>query len=363
MIIRILLLILLSCPLLASGQTVSANDKPVLADNKAVANDKTITNVQPAAAIDKANANNKAATIDKAVSSKPKSESTVDNSSDTIVLVSINTAVEPKGAITLADDIELTLTIHVQRGVQLSPVTPPAAWGAWQVVGTQMEQSSPDIHVLKIVLRPSKLGSLTIPAWPIYFTDDLKRPGCCESKEIVIEVKSNIASDDMTLNGLQSNSKLLAIKHRLIPIIMILLALLVVSVLVWSALHKRRKEHLKATVQTPQQWAAEQLQKLLESNLAQQDVKQFYIKLTLIVRHFIEQTTLINAPELTTEEFLHKISSGQVFSDVERMKLKQFLEQADMVKFAKYEPGEASLRSAVHSAEVFIGIVSDSEET
>jgi hypothetical protein len=87
----------------------------------------------------------------------------------------------------------------------------------------------------------------------------------------------------------------------------------------------------------------------------------FYVDLTGIVREFIERTTLINAPELTTEEFLYKISQGNVFSDVERIRLKHFLESADMVKFAQHDPGEAGINTAIHNAEAFICIEMEQE--
>ena len=63
-----------------------------------------------------------------------------------------------------------------------------------------------------------------------------------------------------------------------------------------------------------------------------------HVRLTGIVRRFIERETGIHAPEQTTEEFLRAISSGDVFSRDERDRLREFLEVADLVKYAAHQP-------------------------
>jgi hypothetical protein len=85
-------------------------------------------------------------------------------------------------------------------------------------------------------------------------------------------------------------------------------------------------------------------------------VKGFYVELTGIVRRFIERTTAIHAPEQTTEEFLREIGSGAAFTRDERQRLKDFLESADLVKFAAHQPQFVDVEEAFRRAKVFVGL-------
>ena len=185
-------------------------------------------------------------------------------------------------------------------------------------------------------------------------TDETKQ--MVETRMFTIEVQSPIKPEDISLKSLASDNSLLSPRRHWSFWFVVILASIIVAGLIWSVWRAHRKRPSVEAVESPQEWATRALQKLLAFNLAHTNVKQFYIELTDIIRKFIERTTLVNAPELTTEEFLRHISLGNVFSDVERMKLKSFLEQADMVKFARYEPQEDLIRQSVYSAEIFIGI-------
>ena len=84
---------------------------------------------------------------------------------------------------------------------------------------------------------------------------------------------------------------------------------------------------------------------LLAENLpARGLVKEFYLRLTGIVRQYVEDTTGIRAPEQTTEEFLRDMRSRAVFSPERSVQLAEFLEAADMIKYAGQQPGGGSNR-------------------
>ena len=82
----------------------------------------------------------------------------------------------------------------------------------------------------------------------------------------------------------------------------------------------------------------------------------YFVELTAIVRRYIERTTGIHAPEQTTEEFLREISRANTFGREENERLKDFLESADLVKFAAYRPRREDIQESFQRAEVFIGL-------
>src|SRR5450759_1116657 len=67
-------------------------------------------------------------------------------------------------------------------------------------------------------------------------------------------------------------------------------------------------------------------------------------------RVYLEERFNFRAPERTTEEFLHELRGTDLLSAEQKEKLGEFLERCDLVKFARYEPGEPELRNLHASA-------------
>jgi hypothetical protein len=64
----------------------------------------------------------------------------------------------------------------------------------------------------------------------------------------------------------------------------------------------------------------------------------YYVELSFILRHYIEDRFVLHAPERTTPEFLTEASKAGVFSEDQQKMLAEFLRHCDRVKFAKYVP-------------------------
>jgi hypothetical protein len=94
--------------------------------------------------------------------------------------------------------------------------------------------------------------------------------------------------------------------------------------------------------------AKDALQKALE-HIGQP--KEFCILVSDTVRHYLEERFAFHAPERTTEEFLRELSETDLLTADQKESLGKFLENCDLVKFAKYEPGESELRE-LHSSAV-----------
>lgn len=68
-------------------------------------------------------------------------------------------------------------------------------------------------------------------------------------------------------------------------------------------------------------------------------VKQYYTEVTDIIRNYFEEEYHINAPELTTDEFTDELKKNR-FEEKLISLVSLFLTNADLVKFAKFEPSE-----------------------
>jgi len=78
--------------------------------------------------------------------------------------------------------------------------------------------------------------------------------------------------------------------------------------------------------------------------------KPFIIAVSGTVRLYLEERFSFRAPERTTEEFLHELQRTDLLTRDQKDSLGEFLQSCDLVKFAKYEPGEAELRELHGSA-------------
>lgn len=78
--------------------------------------------------------------------------------------------------------------------------------------------------------------------------------------------------------------------------------------------------------------------------------REFCIMVSDTVRWYLEERFALRAPERTTEEFLRELQSSPLLSGMQKRGLADFLERCDLVKFAKYEPGEPELMDLHGSA-------------
>jgi hypothetical protein len=80
------------------------------------------------------------------------------------------------------------------------------------------------------------------------------------------------------------------------------------------------------------------------------DPRAFCIAVSDAVRMYLEERFNLRAPERTTEEFLRDLQKTPVLTQPQKSSLATFLEQCDLVKFARFEPPEAMLRELHESA-------------
>jgi hypothetical protein len=78
--------------------------------------------------------------------------------------------------------------------------------------------------------------------------------------------------------------------------------------------------------------------------------KPFCILVSDTVRFYLEERFTFRAPERTTEEFLYELQNTDLLLPDQKESLGAFLQSCDLVKFARYEPGETELRDMHGSA-------------
>lgn len=125
------------------------------------------------------------------------------------------------------------------------------------------------------------------------------------------------------------------------------LAILIAAIAIWFWLRKRATK-APAAIVVPAHVRAKQ--KLQDALTLLSQPKPFVVAVSDTLRLYLEERFNFRAPERTTEEFLNDLQRTDRLTRDQKESLGQFLTNCDLVKFAKYEPGETELRDLHASA-------------
>ena len=102
----------------------------------------------------------------------------------------------------------------------------------------------------------------------------------------------------------------------------------------------------------PHETALNDLKRLLAKGwIESENAEPFYVELSSIIRRYLENRFGLRAPERTTEEFIREASTSRILSSDHQMLTCQFLEQCDLVKFARHRPQRADMQNGYNAAE------------
>ena len=84
------------------------------------------------------------------------------------------------------------------------------------------------------------------------------------------------------------------------------------------------------------------------------NMDRFFVRLSAVIRRYLEDRFGLRSPELTTEEFLQELARSPDLFAQHRDLLTAFLTRADLVKFANYVPDESGVEESVEAAQRFL---------
>lgn len=192
------------------------------------------------------------------------------------------------------------------------------------------------------ILTAFDSGFVVIPSLTLLY----KKEGVSElsgirSDSIIISVASVPVDTTQEFKDIKNIKDVPFSIWEYIPYIVGVLLLSGFAYLVFYLIKKRkRKEESKPQLKIPPHiWAFEELKRLDSDKLWQQGrVKDFHIRLTDILRTYIERRMNIPALEMVSSEIIQAISNqNDVSADLVK-KAKNLFDISDMVKFAKYIP-------------------------
>jgi len=143
-------------------------------------------------------------------------------------------------------------------------------------------------------------------------------------------------------------------------LVILMIAILLIVMVIFLFWFRLKKKNTKKSIPSqviipPWQKAFKLLAELQKERLLQEGkVKEYYLKLSNILRNYIEEKFDIKAPEMTTEEFLFSLKNFSDFTGKQKNMLKDFLTCCDMVKFAKHMPEIVHAKESLEIIKSFI---------
>jgi hypothetical protein len=165
---------------------------------------------------------------------------------------------------------------------------------------------------------------------------------------LIVPAQSPAATNAASLTFHEALKPLIAIPNGWLWAMWIA-AILAVCAVAWLAWRywRRKAAAVAAVPPVPPHVRA---RRALEAALALlSDPKAFSIAVSGAIRSYLEERFDFHAPDRTTEEFLLELQGTNLLTTEQKLSLGDFLENCDLIKFAKYEPTETELR-ALHAA-------------
>jgi hypothetical protein len=249
--------------------------------------------------------------------------------------------------IKLGDQIHLNYFIEKKRDIITTlPTFPDTLVKGIEVIGEpQIDSSKLENDLSKIsislVITSFDTGMYYIPPQPIVYSDKgLTDTLYSRASYLMVQ---GVALD--TTNTVRDIKGPATIPITLGEILLYLIPLLVVAALIYLVIIYYRKKKANEPLfkplkpeEPPYITALRELDKIKVQKLWQQkQVKEYYTRITYVIRWYIEKRFSIAALELISDEILAHIQSEKI-DNINYSNLEKLLNLADLVKFAREEP-------------------------
>jgi hypothetical protein len=206
-------------------------------------------------------------------------------------------------------------------------------------------------------------GGLTVPALTVQIQEgDTTRPLTTDPLSITVTA---LVPADADMSALKDIAPPVPLLRRGLPPWVWIVGSGFVSAGLLAGVWWWYRQRQRATAVLPAQRPAHLLALAALEHLQRQDligqerVEEFYVRVSTILRRYIEWRFGLRAPEQTTEEFLVAALATGGLIVAHRDLLEAFLQHCDLVKFARYRPTPEAMQDTFESAKTFVEHTAD----
>lgn len=245
----------------------------------------------------------------------------------------------------MGDPIKYTLTIESDDKTKVTPPDLGANLGSFEIRDYSVHRSRTKTGrrwTVTFVLAAYDTGKFTVPPVSVVYEVEGK-VGELSSQPVEIAVESVKPSEQADLKDLKPPGSVQLTAWDFRWLILSVVALMGVAVGLLLLFRRRSSEELEQTISVdppvpPDHEAVTALERLANSGLLESgQVKEFYTRLSEILRRYLERQFEIPALESTTGEIVDRLHLAN-FEGEERQLAVSLLNLCDLVKFAKLLP-------------------------
>ncbi|MCA9734180.1 MAG: hypothetical protein H6696_02380 [Deferribacteres bacterium] len=276
--------------------------------------------------------------------------------------VRVNSSVD-KSRIKIGDLIQYEVHFYYDKGIEIQTPGLGSNLGAFEIREFEdlpsQENNGSFEKVVTYTISTFDTGAYVIPPISVGYTvlaDSSEH--FIETEPIDVYVESMRPSEEGDIRDLKAQAEIPLDIKRIILYVLIGLAIILALVLFWWYRKKRQQGGLFGKPEPPprpaHEIALERLNNLEASGmLAAGEIKDYFTELSEILREYIEGRFFIPALESTTFEVMQDFNKSE-FHSVETEDVEKNLTLSDLVKFARFIPGEEEVQVAFATTRSFI---------
>jgi len=229
----------------------------------------------------------------------------------------------------------------------------------WNNLGSRLDENNNVASTYRYRLEPFLSGKYEVPAFTFEFYDvnsveDKKYELSSEPVEVEVTSLLGEQREELVIEDIEDVVEMPQ-EASLWWIWFLIIAIIAAAAGGWILLRRKRVAKLIRIFKPAHEIAYDRLKALVKENLVEAGkIKEFYERISSILRHYIEHRFDLRAPERTTEEFLAELKYTDVLSVSDKESLEEFLTHCDLVKFAKHSPTTEQIQQAFDLVKEFI---------
>jgi len=269
-----------------------------------------------------------------------------------------------KATMTIAETVLLELEAAIEPGYEVrmpkvDKVLESFGIVDWDNLGDKLDPNNRVVSTYRYRLEPFLSGTYPIPAFTFEFYDSNnpeEKKYELTTEPIDIEVTSLLGEQRAELKIDDIEDVLEMPRQASFAWVWALVVIAVTAAAgLWLYLRRKRVKELVRIFKPAHELAYERLRALVKEDLVgAAKIKEFYERISDILRHYIEHRFSLRAPERTTEEFLAELANTEVLPTAEKQRLGEFLKHCDLVKFAKHNPTTQQIQETFDLVKDFI---------
>lgn len=259
--------------------------------------------------------------------------------------------------LTVGDPVSLTLTARHPAG---STVRFPTLGNGKKIVvrerSQETQQLTEDIQESEELyqLTSFRVGNWKVTTHPVVctFADGTEKTQALP--ELTLQVQSSLNATNATrLSDIKDIVKPpLRLSPKLLWVLLFIALLALIAGLLTIAFKRKSHAHQQLPPPLPPHQLARQALDALRAK--PWSPEPFFTELSVILRTYLENRFSLNAPESTTEELTREMAHDVRLNIKEQQTLRNFMTQADLVKFARADAEGDVMRSAFSTVEEFV---------